>query len=125
MGHEDEPRHLGDGSDGHALQPGRLQARACRSAARPRHVAQRRSRASASLIDDYEFHYPQELSDDNLDEVREALDGHGIYAIASGLHLDNRFARGGLSSPDDAIREEALKLTLAVRGLRRLGSARG
>jgi xylose isomerase len=64
------------------------------------------------LIDDYEFHYPQELSDENLDEVRDALDGHGIYAIASGLHLDNRFARGGLSSPDDAIRDEALKLTL-------------
>ena len=65
------------------------------------------------LIDDYEFHYPQELSDGNLDEVREALGGHGIYAIASGLHLDNRFARGGLSSPHDAIRDEALKLTLA------------
>ncbi|MEY2442864.1 MAG: xylose isomerase, partial [bacterium] len=64
------------------------------------------------LIDDYEFHYPQELSADNLDDVRDALDGHGIHAIASGLHLDKRFARGGLSSPDDAIRDEALKLTL-------------
>src|SRR5205823_10734784 len=30
------------------------------------------------LIDDYEFHYPQELSRDNLDAVRDALDGHGI-----------------------------------------------
>jgi xylose isomerase len=65
------------------------------------------------LIDDYEFHYPQELSDDNLDEVREALDGHGIYAIASGMHLDNRFARGGLSSPDGATREEAVRQTVA------------
>jgi xylose isomerase len=65
------------------------------------------------LIDDYEFHYPQELSPANLDDVRGALAGHGIYAIASGLHLDNRFARGGLSSPDDAIRDEAVKLTLA------------
>jgi len=64
------------------------------------------------LIDDYEFHYPHELSEENLDEVREALDGHGIYAICSGLHLDARFARGGLSSPDDATRAEALKLTL-------------
>jgi len=66
------------------------------------------------LIDDYEFHYPQELSEENLDDVREALDGHGIYAICSGLHLDSRFARGGLSSPDDAVRAEALKLTLAA-----------
>ena len=63
------------------------------------------------LIDDYEFHYPQELSPENLDEVREALDGHGIYCIASGLHLDPRFAKGALCSPDDATREEALRLT--------------
>ncbi|HVM16828.1 MAG TPA: TIM barrel protein [Gaiellaceae bacterium] len=63
------------------------------------------------LIDDYEFHYPQELSPENLDGVREALDGHGIYCIASGLHLDPRFGRGGVSSPDDATRAEALRLT--------------
>jgi xylose isomerase len=63
------------------------------------------------LIDDYEFHYPQELSPANLDEVRAALDGHGIYALASGLHLDPRFAKGGSSSPDDATRGEALRLS--------------
>jgi len=63
------------------------------------------------LIDDYEFHYPQELSPENLDEVRVALDGHGIYCVASGLHLDARFGKGALCSPDDATREEALRLT--------------
>src|SRR3954462_3065526 len=63
------------------------------------------------LIDDYEFHYPQELSPDNLDEVREALGGHGIYCIASGLHLAPRFAKGAFVSPDDAPRDEALRLT--------------
>jgi xylose isomerase len=64
------------------------------------------------LMDDYEFHYPQELSRDNLDGVREALDGHGIYCLATGLHLDPRFGKGGLSSPDDAVRAEARRLTL-------------
>src|SRR5215831_5382274 len=64
------------------------------------------------LMDDYEFHYPQELSASNLDEVRGALDGHGIYCIATGLHLDPRFGKGGLSSPDDATRNEAVKRTL-------------
>ncbi len=64
------------------------------------------------LIDDYEFHYPYELSPDNLDEVRAALDGHGIYAVCTALHLDPRFGRGGLVSPDPATRAEALRLTL-------------
>ncbi len=66
------------------------------------------------LIDDYEFHYPQELSPENLEEVRDALDGHGIYCIATGLHLDPRFGRGGLVSPDTEIRAEALRQTLAA-----------
>jgi len=60
------------------------------------------------LMDDYEFHYPQELSHDNLAEVREALAGHGIYAIATGTHLNPRFGKGGLSSPDDGVRDAAL-----------------
>ena len=33
------------------------------------------------LIDDYEFHYPQELSPENLEAVQDALDGHGIYCV--------------------------------------------
>src|SRR6185437_6257846 len=69
------------------------------------------------LMDDYEFHYPQELSEDNLDAVREALDGHGIYAVATGTHLNPRFGKGGLSSPDDAIRKEALDEGLRAAAL--------
>jgi len=64
------------------------------------------------LIDGYEFHYPQELSADNLDEVREALGGHDVYCIATGLHLDPRFGKGGLVSPDEATRAEALRRTV-------------
>jgi xylose isomerase len=64
------------------------------------------------LIDDYEFHYPQELSPENLDDVRAALDGHGIYAVATGLHLDPMFGRGGLVSPDPRVRAEAVKRTI-------------
>jgi xylose isomerase len=63
------------------------------------------------LVDDYEFHYPQELSPANLDEVRDALAGHGIYTICTGLHLDARFGRGGLVSPDPETRAEARRLT--------------
>jgi xylose isomerase len=64
------------------------------------------------LIDGYEFHYPQELSSDNLDEVREALDGHDVYCLATGLHLDARFGKGGFVSPDEATRNDAVTRTL-------------
>jgi xylose isomerase len=64
------------------------------------------------LIDGYEFHHPGELSRDNLEEVREALGGHDVYCVCAGLHLDPRFGRGGLTSPDEATRAEALRLTL-------------
>jgi xylose isomerase len=60
------------------------------------------------LIDDYEFHYPQELSEENLEAVRSALVGHGIYALATGTHLNPLFGKGALSSPDDSIRAQAL-----------------
>src|SRR6185437_12947499 len=64
------------------------------------------------LMDGYEFHYPQELSEDNLDEVRQALGDHDIYCMATGLHLEPRFGKGGMSSPDDGIRREALEITM-------------
>jgi len=63
------------------------------------------------LIDGYEFHYPQELSADNLDAVRAALGSHDIYCVATGLHLEPLFGKGGLSSPDDSVRAEALRRT--------------
>src|SRR3984885_10030239 len=60
------------------------------------------------LIDGYEFHYPDELSPSNLDEVRAALGpDHDIYCIAGGLHLHPHFGRGGLVNPDPALRAEA------------------
>ena len=55
------------------------------------------------LMDDYEFHYPGELNPDNLDEVRDALDGHGIATVCTGLHTDPRFGKGGLTSVDPAV----------------------
>src|SRR5919204_385475 len=78
-------------------------------------TAERVGRAVAGLgdlIDGYEFHYPQELSPDNLDEVRAALGEHDVYCIATGLHLDPRFGRGGLVSPDRATRADAVRRTL-------------
>ena len=73
-----------------------------------------RSTGLGDLIDGYEFHYPQELSEENLDEVREALDGHDIYCIATGLHLDPavRPRRPHLTGPET--RTEARRRTVAA-----------
>src|SRR5204863_119822 len=40
-----------------------------------------------------------------------ALAGHDVYCIAGGLHLDSRFGRGGLVSPDEGTRAEARRIT--------------
>jgi xylose isomerase len=75
------------------------------------------------LIDGYEFHYPQELSEENLDGVREALGDHDIYCLATGLHLDPQFGRGGLVSPDAATRAEAVRRTVEAADMAgRLGA---
>src|SRR2546425_2851503 len=59
------------------------------------------------LIDDYEFHYPQEINEGNVAAIKNALGGHRIYCVATGLHLDPLFRRGGLWSPHAAGRAEA------------------
>ena len=41
---------------------------------------------------------------------RPALNDHDIYCIAGGLHLDPRFARGGLVNPDPKLRGEARRI---------------
>ncbi|MFL5829274.1 MAG: sugar phosphate isomerase/epimerase family protein [Solirubrobacteraceae bacterium] len=80
----------------------------------PEPVAEKVHRAVeglGDLMDGYEFHYPNELSPDNLDEVRAALGSdHDIYCIAGGLHLDPRFGRGGLVNPDARLRDEARRI---------------
>jgi xylose isomerase len=66
------------------------------------------------LIDGYEFHYPQELNEENADAIRDALGSdHDVYCLAGGLHLDPRFGRGGLVNPDPAVRAEAVKIAVA------------
>ncbi|MGI8904409.1 MAG: TIM barrel protein [Solirubrobacteraceae bacterium] len=78
-------------------------------------TAEKVSRAVAGLgelMDGYEFHYPQELSEANIAEVRDALGGCDIACIATGLHLDPRFGRGGMCSPDPGVRADAIETSL-------------
>jgi xylose isomerase len=77
-------------------------------------VAEKVHRAVAglgALIDGYEFHYPNELSPDNVDDVKAALGpDHDVYCIAGGLHLNPLFGRGGLVNPNERVRGEARRI---------------
>ncbi len=59
------------------------------------------------LIDGYEFHYPSEVSEDNLDQVIEALGDSDLYAVALGLFSMPRYALGSFVNPDPKLRREA------------------
>jgi xylose isomerase len=79
---------------------------------------QRAVEGLGDLIDGYEFHYPQELNEENVDDIRAVLgDDHDIYCLAGGLHLDPRFGRGGLVNPDPGIRAEATRIAVAAADL--------
>ena len=73
QGDEDEPRHLGARADGDAVRTRAATSRSGRARRRVERV-RRAVEGLGDLIDDYEFHYPQELSPENLDEVRTALE---------------------------------------------------
>src|SRR3954452_20704769 len=62
------------------------------------------------LMTGYEFHYPGEIHEYNLDVVRAALAGHDIACIATGLHVVPRFGNDGLTNPDAGLRREALDI---------------
>lgn len=69
------------------------------------------------FIDGYELYYPYAVDEDNLADVQEVLGHHDIYILANALHPDPRFKTGGLTSPDEPTRAEALRRTLACADL--------
>jgi xylose isomerase len=68
--------------------------------------AKRVAEGLADLYDGLEFHYPNEIDESNADAIASAIKPMDVYAIATGTHTIPRNAKGGLTSPDAAIREE-------------------
>lgn len=60
-------------------------------------------------IDGLEYHYPNEINDKNLEEIKNIVYGSGkdIYCIALGHHVNPRYALGSFINPDPNIRREA------------------
>ena len=74
------------------------------------------------LVDGYEFHYPGEVHEGNVDKISEALGQADLYAIALGLFNNPRYALGSFINPDERLRKESV--TIAKKGIE-LASAVG
>ena len=59
------------------------------------------------LIDGYEFHYPNELDEDNAAAIKEALGKHDIYALGLGTFSMPEFGQGSFINPDEGLRKKA------------------
>jgi len=68
-----------------------------------------------SLVDGYEFHYPGEVNEENLDKIMAALGQHDLYAIALGLFSNPKYALGSFINPDKDVRKESIEI--ARRGV--------
>lgn len=63
------------------------------------------------LVDGYEFHYPGEVNEDNIEKVRQALGSADLYCIALGLFPNPKYALGSFTNPDEKLRKEAIETT--------------
>ena len=68
----------------------------------------------ADLLDGLEYHYPGEVNEDNVDQIREVLKAHGmgLPVVASGLHSNPTYALGSLINPDPVLRKQAVATNL-------------
>jgi xylose isomerase len=62
------------------------------------------------LLDGFEYHYPGEVSEDNVDEVMRVLSAHemDLPVIAAGLHTDPTYALGAFVNPDSGLRRQGI-----------------
>ena len=63
------------------------------------------------LVDGYEYHYPGEVNEDNVEQVRNALGPADLYCIALGLFNNPKYALGTFINPDKKLREETIAIT--------------
>jgi xylose isomerase len=64
------------------------------------------------LVDGYEFHYPGEVNEDNIDKIKKALGPADIYCVALGLFNNPKYALGSFINPEKKLRREAIAITL-------------
>lgn len=63
------------------------------------------------LVDGFEYHYPNELNEDNAKAISKALGDKDIYALALGTFSDPQFRLGAFINPDPKLRQKNLEIT--------------
>jgi xylose isomerase len=63
------------------------------------------------LVDGYEFHYPGEVNEDNIEKIKKALGPADLYCVALGIFNDPKYALGSFINPDKKLRQEAITTT--------------
>ncbi len=63
------------------------------------------------LVDGYEFHYPGEVNEDNVDKIQAALKPADLYCVGLGLFNNPKYALGSFINPDKKLRQEAIETT--------------
>lgn len=60
------------------------------------------------LVDGYEYHYPTEINESNVEAIKRLLGKKDIYCLALGLFSVPEYALGSLINPSRALREKAI-----------------
>jgi len=74
----------------------------------PLERAKRVAPGLSDLFDGLEFHYPNEIDEDNADAIVEAIKPMDVYCICSGAHTFPAHGRGALTNPDVGVRAESM-----------------
>lgn len=64
----------------------------------------------SDLLDGLEYHYPGEVNEDNVEDVRGVLKGYGmdLPVVPAGLHTDPTYRYGALINPDEKLRRQGI-----------------
>jgi len=63
------------------------------------------------LVDGFEYHYPNELNEENVNQIQKALREKDIYILALGTFSNPKFRLGAFVNPNPKLRKENLEIT--------------
>lgn len=65
----------------------------------------------ADLVDGFEYHYPNEINENNAHQIQKTLGDKDIYILALGTFSDPKFKLGAFINPEPKLRKENLEIT--------------